>query len=187
MKKIEIEIPDGKEAKWVNGILTLVDIEDTRPITERVKTFEDACAVLGENHALVVQYNEIYNNFLDGAAVNNSGDIVAYLKLRIITAALNEGWEPKFTTDEWRWYPWFKLLTKSDIEELSEEERCRVVGRADIYAYAYGGLVYANASNVSAYSGASGGSRLAFKSEELAEYAGNQFAEIYANFCFIPQ
>lgn len=187
MKKIEIEIPDGKEAKWVNGILTLVDIEDTRPITERVKTFEDACAVLGENHALVVQYNEIYNNFLDGAAVNTSGDIVAYLKLRIITAALNEGWEPKFITDEWRWYPWFKLLTKSDIEELSEEERCHVAGRDSSSANVYGGLVYENVSYVSAYSYTNCGSRLAFKSEELAVYAGTQFAEIYAYFCFNPQ
>ena len=117
MKKIEI--PDGKEAKWVNGVLSLVDVEDNRPITERVKTFEDACAVLGENHLYVQMFQDIY------------------------TAALNEGWEPQFTSDEWRWYPWFRLLTKSDIEELSEEERCRVVGRAYNIADAYGGLVYA--------------------------------------------
>ena len=25
MKKIEIEIPDGKRAEWVNDVLTLVD------------------------------------------------------------------------------------------------------------------------------------------------------------------
>lgn len=186
MKKVEIEIPDGKEAKWVNGVLTLVDVEDTRPITERVKTFEDACAVLGEDHLYVQMFQDIYTKS-EKAGANVNSDVVAYLKLRIITAALNEGWEPKFTTGEWRWYPWFRLLTKSDIEELSEEEKCRVVGRASVSAVAYGGLVYAVASNVSTYSNTYYGSRLAFKSEELADYAGTQFAEIYANFCFIPQ
>lgn len=186
MKKIEIEIPDGKEAKWVNGVLSLVDVEDNRPITERVKTFEDACAVLGENHLYVQMFQDIYTKS-EKAGANVNSDVVAYLKLRIITAALNEGWEPQFTSDEWRWYPWFRLLTKSDIEELSEEERCRVVGRANSHAGAYGGLVCASASGVSTYSGTYGGSRLAFKSEELAYYAGTQFAEIYANFCFIPE
>lgn len=186
MKKIEIEIPDGKEAKWVNGVLSLVDVEDNRPITERVKTFEDACAVLGENHLYVQMFQDIYTKS-EKAGANVNSDVVAYLKLRIITAALNEGWEPQFTSDEWRWYPWFRLLTKSDIEELSEEERCRVVGRASHSANAYGGLVYAYAYDVSPYSGTDNGSRLAFKSEELAYYAGTQFAEIYANFCFIPE
>ena len=186
MKKIEIEIPDGKEAKWVNGVLSLVDVEDNRPITERVKTFEDACAVLGENHLYVQMFQDIYTKS-EKAGANVNSDVVAYLKLRIITAALNEGWEPQFTSDEWRWYPWFRLLTKSDIEELSEEERCRVVGRANNIADAYGGLVYAYAYYVSTSSYARYGSRLAFKSEELAYYAGTQFAEIYANFCFIPE
>ena len=40
--------------------------------------------------------------------------------------------------------------------------RCRVVGRADNYAHAYGGLVYASAGSVSSSSGAYVGSRLAF-------------------------
>lgn len=186
MKKIEIEIPDGKEAKWVNGVLSLVDVEDNRPITERVKTFEDACAVLGENHLYVQMFQDIYTKS-EKAGANVNSDVVAYLKLRIITAALNEGWEPQFTSDEWRWYPWFRLLTKSDIEELSEEERCRVVGRAVNNAAAHGGLVVARAGHVSTSSSTVSGSRLAFKSEELAYYAGTQFAEIYANFCFIPE
>lgn len=41
MKKIEIEIPDGKVAKWVSGVLTLVD-EKPQDIIERIKPFEDA-------------------------------------------------------------------------------------------------------------------------------------------------
>lgn len=34
-KKIEVEIPDGKCAKWVNGVLTLVD-EEPQDITEQM-------------------------------------------------------------------------------------------------------------------------------------------------------
>ena len=41
MKKIEIEIPDGKRAERVNGVLTLVD-EKPEDVTDRIKTFEDA-------------------------------------------------------------------------------------------------------------------------------------------------
>lgn len=48
---IEIEIPSGKKAEWVNGVLTLVDeqVKDNRPVTERIKTFEDACKELGKD------------------------------------------------------------------------------------------------------------------------------------------
>lgn len=44
-KIIEIEIPRNKCAEWVNGVLTLVDEPQDEPqdVTERIKTFEDAC------------------------------------------------------------------------------------------------------------------------------------------------
>lgn len=70
---------------------------------------------------------------------------------------------------------------------MSEEEKCRVVGRASSNAGANGGLVCSNASSVSANSNTNFGSRLAFKNEELAEYAAKQFGEIFADFCFIPK
>ena len=44
-KKIEIEIPEGKVAKWkeINGVTTLVLVDevDKRPVTERIKKNED--------------------------------------------------------------------------------------------------------------------------------------------------
>lgn len=43
--------------------------------------------------------------------------------------------------------------------------KCRVVGRADLSAYAYGGLVCSGAVSVSSYSGTSYGARLAFSGE----------------------
>lgn len=120
--KMEIEIPNGYKAKWVNGVLALVpdEEEDLRPVTERVKTFLDAVAELGEDHSLCVQSREIYDNFLfeGGDAVV---DIVAYLKLRIITAALNEGWIPEQFNKELRYYPRFELYNENGWETLTED------------------------------------------------------------------
>lgn len=153
-------------------------------ITERVKTFEDACNVLGDDHPLVEQYQ-----YTDAAykVDQKTKDLIAYLKLRIITAALNEGWEPQFTEDECRYYPWFEFFTQSELNEMSDDEKGRVVGRANYNANAYGGLAYAIAYNAASFSNGFYGSRLAFKTRELAEYAGRQFTELYAHFiCGLP-
>ena len=45
-------------------------------------------------------------------------------------------------------------------------------------------IVCANADNDSSYADASSGSRLAFKSRELAIYAGKTFTREYADFVF---
>ncbi|MBQ8270809.1 MAG: hypothetical protein IJZ22_06370 [Bacteroidaceae bacterium] len=184
-KKVEIEIPVGKVAKWVDGVLTLVD-EKPQDVTERIKTFEDALnelevrAANGDNTAKML-YDDWHN------VTTDSDDLIAYLQLRIITAALNEGWEPQFTKGERRWYFWYDLITKEQYDKLSAEDKSRVVGRGGNGAGAYGGLVYSGAVYASSVSGTICGSRLAFKSEKLAAYAGRQFAEIYADFCFKPK
>lgn len=160
------------------------DFSKELPIQVRVQTFEDAVRELGDEHPAV----RTYNSFKYGYSAKEP-DVMAYLKLRIITAALNEGWEPQFTEDERRWYCWYNLISKEDLDSMSEEEKKerRVVGRAFSHASAGGGLVFSNASHVSTNSNTNYGSRLAFKSEELAEYAGKQFIEIYADYCFIPK
>ena len=183
-KRVEIEIPVGKVAKWVDGVLTLVD-EKPQDVTERIKTFADACRELGSDHPFVKAYDGYVSHIHQHDM--NDYDLVAYLQLRIITAALNEGWEPQFTKGERRWYFWYDLITKEQYDKLSAEDRSRVVGRGGFYAGAYYGLVCAVAHNASSYSNTIYGSRLAFKSEKLAAYAGRQFAEIYADFCFKPK
>ncbi len=154
--------------------------KDNRPITERVNTFEDACDVLGDEHPFVIAFRTIYN--VDVLDVEKEKDVIAYLQLRIIVAALNEEWEPTFTEGERRWAPWFEFLTKEELEEKTEEEKksCRVLGRSHYNAGAGGGLAYSSAAGASSYSSTYVGSRLAFKSELLAEYAGKQFIDIYA-------
>lgn len=65
-----------------------------------------------------------------------------------------------------------------------DKERCRFVGRSYSNADAHGGLVFADASYGSASSDTNVGSRLAFKSRELAIYCGKQFIEIWINYLF---
>ena len=152
-------------------------------IKERIKTFMDAYCELGNEHPFVKSY-EMYVNTASG----EEDDVIAYLKLRIITAALNDGWKPTFDVKEHRYYPWFYIYTKKKYEELDEDKKkeCRVVSWSNVsaYAYAFGGVVYADADSASSVSRAFGGSRLAFKTRELAEYCGKQFIDIWEKFLF---
>lgn len=185
-KEITIPVPDGKRAEWINGVLTLVDEQkvDNRPVTERIKTFDDACNALGDKHPLVTQYR------LTAAAYKGdpmTEDFIAYLKLRIIVAALNEGWEPKFTEDEYRYFPWFYFYTKEEYYKLDDEGKGRCVLRSGNNAYSSYGFVVCDALYDASHSGASNGSRLAFRTRELAAYAGRQFTEEWADFMFKPR
>lgn len=176
-KKLEIEIPEGKTAVWRNGILTLID-EPEKDVRKRIKTFEDACREIGIDA-------EAWNR--DKISLGLEPDVLAFLKLRIIVKALNEGWEPQFTEDECRYYPWFILYTREEYNKLDEEEKSRVVYRSVSYADAFGGVSCASAAFDSSYANAHFGVRLAFKTSELAAYCGRQFLDIWADFVFLPE
>lgn len=158
--------------------------KDNRTVTERIKTFEDACAALG-NHALVNQYRRIaeeQNPPMGGTAT----DLIAYLKLRIITAALNEGWEPQFTQDEERWFPWHILWTEEELASKDEEwKRDRRLTTMQNHRGEWAGLAFACSDHAPSLSGAHIGSRLCFKSDTLAEYAGKQFIDLWMDFYLI--
>ena len=185
--KVEIDVPDGKRAEWVDGVLTLVD-ETPKDIAEKIKSFEDAYEWCRENDKSTLTYEyDVITHQREKVAPALSADIIAYLKLRIIVAALNEGWEPKFEKGEWRWYPWFNLHTKDEYDLLCDEEKSRVVLRSGDNSFADSGLAYANADNACSFSSTSCGARLAFRNERLTEYAGTQFAALYADLCFKPE
>lgn len=181
---IQVEIPAGKKAAWVDGFLKLVDAEeeqkDNRPITERVKTFEDACQILGIDAGAIQEQWE------------NAGltmiDEIAYQKLRIITAALNEGWEPDFTNpDEYRYYPYLCLWTKEELEQKTDEWKDERnlqlwIGGGSSYHGANCGLAFASSNSAWSTAYASFSARLAHKTEELAIYSGKQFTELWANY-----
>ena len=182
-KEITIPVPDGKRAEWINGVLTLVDEPkvDNRPVTERIKTFTDACNVLGDEHPLVTQYR------LTAAAYKGdpmTEDFIAYLKLRIIVAALNEGWEPKFEKGEYRYFPRFYFYTKEEYDKLDDEVKGRCVLRSGYYTNSYYGFDLTITYHDASYSFTCFGSRLAFRTRELAAYAGRQFIEEWADFMF---
>lgn len=156
-------------------------------VTERVKTFNDACEELGEDHLYVQMFRDIYNKSEKaGATVNN--DVVAYLKLRIITAALNEGWEPQFTQDEERWYPWFFLYTDEELADKSDEwKRERHLTTMQYHRGEWAGLAFARSNYSPSYTSAVIGSRLCFKTDTLAEYAGKTFIDLWMDFNLISK
>ena len=174
MKEITIQIPEGKKA-----VLTFVDKSDNRPVTERIKTFEDACNALGDEHPLVTQYR------LTAAAYKGdpmTEDFIAYLKLRIIVAALNEGWEPKFTEDEYRYFPWFRFYTEEEYNKLDNEEKERCALHSDGNTVSWVGFVVCHSWNDVSFSDTVVGSRLALRTSELAIYAGKQFIKEYLDY-----
>ena len=81
----------------------------------------------------------------------------AHYKLVIIAEALNEGWTPDFNNwDQRKWFNW-GWFSNAGLFNLSV-----YYSSADRYA------------NV--------GARLCFKTEELSEYAGRQFYELYKEY-----
>lgn len=146
---------------------------DNRPVTERIKTFADAAKAVGINDP---------EDWEDGYS-DVEPDILAYFKLRIIVQALNEGWKPQFTTEEWRYYPWFWLYTEQEIEDMDEDEKNdrRMMNTGD-YVTDYAGFASAPSSHVPSSAHAHFGSRLCLKTPELATYCGKQFIGIWADY-----
>lgn len=71
----------------------------SQSIMDRVKSYEDACSVLGEDP-------------MDEESLRNLGfskDEIVYRKLKTIARALNEGWVAKvYDNEEERYYPYFR-------------------------------------------------------------------------------
>lgn len=145
--------------------------QDTRPIEERVKTYEDACVALGVEP-------QTYEDM--------PYDVAAYLRLRTIVEALNEGWLPQFTEDEYRYYPWFYLYTQEEIDDMDEDSKkdLALFGGAATYG-SLAGFAFSGSSNAPSLANTNIGSRLCFKTRELALYCGKQFADIWADFCLV--
>lgn len=96
---------------------------------------------------------------------NEQKAIIAHYKLTVIARALNEGWKPNWDNDDERkYYPWFNM----------GEAAAPGVGFSFYGCGGVGGL-----STVA--------SRLCFKTSELAEYAGQQFTELYKEYFLIQE
>lgn len=151
-----------------------------KPVTERIKTFEDAVRELGDNNSLVNNYRTISNN-------NIEIGLLAYLKLRIVVAALNEGWKPVFAEEEERWYSMFSIWGKEILETMSKELIERDHNHLSCYSSSSAssfGLSYLRSYPVlfSTYHYSETSAHLALKSEELADYCGKQFIDLWTDF-----
>lgn len=166
---------------------TEAQIAANRPIIERVKTFEDACRELGADHPFVLAYQN--TNLRDPEVAEENRDILAYMKLRIIAAALNEGWKPQFTEDEERWYPWFTLWMEEELSEKSDEWKAdrHIISTGDYSRDWAAGFAFSTSFDAPSGSGAVFDSRLCFKSEALATYCGQQFIKLWADFNMIKK
>ena len=80
----------------------------------------------------------------------------AHYKLLVITEALNEGWKADWENGNQKWIQWFYMSPSGFVFDSADY----------YYLCPYAGYA----------------SRLCFKSEELAAYAGKQFLEIYRDF-----
>lgn len=83
----------------------------SRKITDRVKSFEDACLVLN----------------LDAAKEIPAGlpaHVEAYMKLCVIAKALNEGWTPDWDNgNQYKYYPYFDM--KNGFSFFSSYDYCQ--------------------------------------------------------------
>lgn len=163
---------------------------EPKDVTERIKTFEDACRELGEKHSFIQAYRQLLEIATreDYMRETFGADMVSYMKLRIICAALNEGWEPKFTKDECRYYPWFWLYTQDEINVMDEQ------GKQDQhfistgnYETEYASFVCAGSYNAPSNACANFGSRLCLKSRMLANYCAKQFIWLWADFNLVSR
>lgn len=78
--------------------LKAVDVTQPKDITQRVKTYADACAVLGVEPV----------NDEELAKLGFTKDEIAYRKLKTIAEALNEGWVADFSdSSTYKYWPWF--------------------------------------------------------------------------------
>lgn len=118
----------------------------SQDVTERVKTYLDACHELGREPLDEKKLLEL------GLTEHD----IAYQKLTLIIEALNEGWKADVCdANVRRWYPWFEPN-----------------GSPSSFAFDDSYYVVASAH-------AGSGSRLCYKTRELAEYSAKQFIDIW--------
>ena len=125
---------------------------------KKIKTFEAACAALGIKTTLPV---------VKGLPEKHQEAIIAHYKLVTITEALNEGWQPNWNdSDQWKYSPWFSVKASSKNTAGS-------------------GLSFHVADYWDTDTGV--GSRLCFKSRELAEYVAKTFRKLYEQSYLLQQ
>lgn len=112
-----------------------------------------------EEACMALGIDPLHLPIVENLPVKDQDAIIAFYKLTIIIRALNEGWEPNWKdSNEFKYYNY--LFVRS--------------GSCFVYSTTYFTSTSADV-----------GSRLCFKSSELAKYALSQFKELYLQYFLI--
>lgn len=181
MKKELVVSQESVQDAWRNGnpsqreMLEHLFGNDCKvKITDVVKSYEDACKVLGIKPV----------NF-DYLPEREKRHVSAMLKLETITKALNEGWEhPQKRGECYVYWPCFIMLKENELDEYRRNGYTvvRVQGIKNT-----AGLAGSYSHRTPSYTAASLGSRLCFKSSDLALYAATTFTQLYADYLLLEE
>lgn len=189
MKKFNVNVPDEMAQEFeqrlnemqgaFEGKLEICGyrrvLDESLPIEQRCRTFEDACIITGKSiPAEVLPYLTRHE--------------LAYRKLCIIAEALNEGWKPQFTYEEIRYFPWFTLWWEQELADKSEKWKLdknitpipAVVGSADNGSDC--GVSLLTSGDVASNTNSSVGGALAVRTSEIAVFFGKQFIKIWIDY-----
>lgn len=110
----------------------------------------------------LLEENGITREEFDESCEDLEKDEVAYRLIKMLVKTLNEEWTPNWSnSSEYKYTPWFNMNDKSSSSGFS-----------------YHVCDYWTSTTII-------GSRLCFKSGELAKYAGEQFIDIYRDYMII--
>lgn len=156
-------------------------------IWQDINTFEDALEILhmrNPNHPYMMAYLDMmgYNlkevDACDEFIENIGHDVLAYIKLRIITAAINGDWQADFGENNVRYYPTAYIYSKKEYEKIAFDKADLVVG--NVYNNDSFAIIEPNK-----YSGTHTiPDTLAFASYEQAVCAISKFKGLYADYFF---
>ena len=109
-KAVALEIYKKADYNQKQVIKELLGETFFKNITDKIKTFEDACTELNisPEDVLHIAHSDYIKKDIDS--------INAYTKLIIIIRALNEGWVPDWRNeDQYKYFPWFDMSSGSEL------------------------------------------------------------------------
>ena len=183
------EVYQNASAETREALITLFGdesnfIDKSKPTLDdytTIKTYEDACEALSVE-PIFNEPNPIMN--LYGVEYEVEPHIIALMKLETISRALwGKNWKPEPDAEGSKqiYFPVFALYTKSEIDNMDEDERGGLLSACAnsgaISGYGCLGTTY-RSSSADAYSGF----RLCQETREKALYFGKQFIELWAEY-----